>query len=442
MEIKKWLPIISIILSFFIVTGCEADETSDNIEETKSNALDEVSENEKTTMNEEKNSTNESIDEEKQEEKNPDQNSISESSQEVEKLEELSVHFIDVGQADATLFMYSFEGEDYNVLFDTGNWNQNDVESYLNSQEITSLDIMIASHPHADHIGQMDLIIEEFNVDEVWMSGDTTSSQTFDRVLNTIESNDVDYNEPRAGDIFDIGPLTIQFFNPESLTGDLHEGSLAAKFTYGEVSFLLTGDAESQTEQAMLDRGYDLQADVLQLGHHGSKTSTSSEFLEVVSPTKAIISAGDDNSYGHPHDIIIERVLDAGVEMYSTIEHGTIIMETTGIAINTLTNSEGTISPSSSGGQSGDGSNDPQTDISEGNEENSSDDSATTDGCIDINDASIKNLQDIVHIGPARAEELIELRPFNTVKEMGEISGIAAGRLADITSENKACVGG
>ncbi|WP_280770856.1 MBL fold metallo-hydrolase [Salipaludibacillus daqingensis] len=457
MRIKNVSFTLGMLTFLLLAGGCETNNESkettennniieENMEEAENNQesyLESENENTNNQINNNQDNNNEIVTNEMNNNETNEKDEIVESVSEAsENLDELSVHFIDVGQADATLFNFTYEDEEYTVLFDTGNWNRNDVKTYIKSQDIHSIDVLIGSHPHADHIGQMDLIIHEFNIDEIWMSGDIASSQTFDRVLDAIESSDADYDEPRSGDEFQVGPLTIEFFNPESLTGDLHEGSLSAKFSYGEVSFLLTGDAESQTERAMINRGHDLQSDVLQLGHHGSDTSTTSEFLEAVSPEKAVISAGANNSYGHPHDSVVDRVVQADVTLYSTVDHGTIIMETKGKDINTLTSSEGTISPSSTSGQ---GSSDPTNSSSETSEESddySSNETTAPSHCININDASLEDLQEITHIGPARAEELIELRPFDSVEDLERVNGIAAGRLADIISEAKACVGG
>jgi len=432
LNVKKWLTLF-IILCSLIITGCETDKIPAKTNEETDVNKTEVQE---SNTDEPVNNTIISTKEKNQAEENTNKISNSESEMKQDDVyENLSVHFIDVGQADATLFEYTSNEEDYNVLFDTGNWNRNDVKAYLNSQGIDSLDVIIGSHPHADHIGQMELLLEDIDIDEVWMSGDTTTSQTFARVLNAIESSDVEYDEPRAGDVFDMGPLTIEFFNPDRLSDDLHEGSLSAKFSYGEVSFLLTGDAETQTEQAMIDRGYDLQADVLQLGHHGSDTSTTSAFLAEVSPTKAVISAGENNSYGHPHESVIERVLEADVTLYNTIQHGTIIMRTDGQEIEVYTENGSSISPTVSGSQK-------DSELSHSKPVISSDDVPETDDCIDINEAPVIELEDIIHIGQARAKELITLRSFSSIEEMDKISGIAAGRLSDIISEGKACVGG
>ncbi|WP_252313206.1 MBL fold metallo-hydrolase [Sinobaca sp. H24] len=170
-------------------------------------------------------------------------------SEETEPIEDIKVHFIDAGQADATLFEYSEGDEDYAVLFDAGDWNQDDVVHYLNTEGIENIDVMMLSHPHADHIGQADRIIEDFSVEEVFMSGEIQTSQTFERVIDAIDYYDVGYEESRAGDIYDVGPLQIEMINPENLDSDENNNSLAARFQYGDdFSVMLTGDVEEATE--------------------------------------------------------------------------------------------------------------------------------------------------------------------------------------------------
>ncbi|WP_332629009.1 MBL fold metallo-hydrolase [Halalkalibacter flavus] len=343
-----------------------------------------------------------------------------------DQVNEFLVHFINVGQADATLLEFSDETESYHILIDAGNWNSVDVVSYLQKEEISHIDILIGTHPHADHIGQMDQILEQFDVTEVWMSGDETTSQTFERVLNAIIESGVDYHEPRAGEVYDIGPLVIEVINPAQLTGDIHEGSISLRVTYGEVSFLFTGDAEEQTEQAMIDRGHQLDSTILQLGHHGSSTSTTPAFLEAVNPEVAIISAGIDNQYGHPHDEVVSRVENAKINLYTTFVHGTIIVSTDGQNYDVETNKtkytlDSTVE-----------SNDSTKNTKIDNEAN----------CIDINSASASEIENIIHIGTERASQLIDLRPFEDISDLARINGIGPARIAEIKTENLACMGG
>ncbi|MDT8860109.1 MBL fold metallo-hydrolase [Alkalihalobacillus sp. MEB130] len=332
----------------------------------------------------------------------------------------LHVHYIDVGQADATLIELSDDDRNYNILIDAGDWNNHDVVTYLDKKDVTHLDILIGTHPHADHIGQMDQILSKFDVTEVWMSGDETTSQTFERVLDAIIESGVSYHEPRAGEVYDIGPLLLEVFNPEELTGDLHEGSISLRVTFGDISFLFTGDAEEQTEQAMINRGDSLKATVLQLGHHGSRTSTTSPFLEAVDPEVAIISAGIQNQYGHPHEEVINRVQRAEIDLFTTFDHGTIIISTDGQTYTIQTNA---------------------TETSLANSVESKDPVSIID-CIDINDASVTALEEIIHIGPERAMQVVQLRPFETLSDLDQISGLGSARVADIKEENLACIGG
>ncbi len=242
-------------------------------------------------------------------------------------LEEARVYFFDVGQADATLFL----GPDFTVLIDAGDYRRNDVVPHLISVGVTEIDLLVGTHPHADHIGQFPQVLDSFTVGEVWMSGDLHTTRTFERAIDAILHSGAAYREPRAGEVFEFGTLFIEVLNPYQLTGDFHDGAISIRLTYGEMSFVFTGDAETHTEWAMIDRGYNLEAQVLQLGHHGSRTSSGSAFLDAVSPDIAIYSVGDGNQYGHPHDEVVERVAAMGIPLYGTDIHGTVVIFTDGV---------------------------------------------------------------------------------------------------------------
>lgn len=318
----------------------------------------------------------------------------------------LKVHYIDVGQADATFLQFNDTNEAFNILIDTGDWSSSDVVAYLHSQNIKDIDIIAITHPHADHIGQLDKIIKEFNIDEVWMNGETSDSQVFARALEAIEMNEVNYYEPEIGELFDIGPLEIAVLHPNSLTANTNNNSLALRMQYDEVSFLFTGDAEQQAENELLNRGENLQATILHVGHHGSNTSTTSNFLEAVQPEIAIYSAGIDNSYGHPDLEIIHRIKTSGTLLYGTDIHGTIVAETDGKTVSIKTEKQ------------------------------------YTQACIDINTATEKEVQQITHIGSSLAIELIKLRPYQSIDELIKINGIGDARLKDIKAQGLACIGG
>src|SRR5699024_1259281 len=141
---------------------------------------------------------------------------------EQKKLSEMQVHFIDVGQADAALIQY----DDKAILIDSGDWNGNETVTYLNQLGIQKLDLVVGSHPHADHIGQIDKVIDALPVDEVWMSGGETTSNVFGRVMTAIDEKGIGYDEPRAGDNYTIGNLKIDILSPNNLTGDLNDDSI------------------------------------------------------------------------------------------------------------------------------------------------------------------------------------------------------------------------
>lgn len=392
--------IISIATILFLV-GCNAQQPSSNQKEQTSNPpLTEKKENESSSnlpVIEQSTSIN----------------------------EELKVHFLDVGQADATLFQIMENGQSYTILIDSGDFTGDEVVDYLQKNQVKNINIAIGTHPDADHIGQLDQVLQSFPVDEVWLSGNTSQSDTFQRVLMAISENDVDYVEPRTGDTYDIGPLHLEVLYPKEITGKANEESISVKITYGEISFVLTGDAEKQNEREMIQSDAQLKATFLQLGHHGSSTSTSKEFLQAVQPEVAIYSAGLDNSYGHPHEEVVSLIQESGIPLYGTDVHGTIIVTTDGKTYQIKTEKDGTIQKKDSAPQSP--TNEPEQ---------------NHESCININAATVEEVEEIIHIGPKRAKDLIELRPYHSIDELTKINGIGPARVDDIKDEGLACIGG
>ena len=329
---------------------------------------------------------------------------------------DLLVHYIDVGQGDATLL----QGPDFTVLIDAGRHDRNDVVPYLKSMNVKSIDLLILTHPHADHIGQAVNVLKSFKVDEVWMSGSEHTSITYEELIDTLLESDVNYNEPRAGERYKIGSLDIEVLHPDRLIGDFNEDSIAIRAIYGNVKFVFTGDAEKRGEETMVKSGRDLRADILHLGHHGSNTSSTEAFLKAVDPDVAIYSAGKDNPYGHPHQEVIQRLFDLKIKVYGTDVHGTIIVKTDGKTYDISTEKSGKIQ------------------IPGQDDEN--EDSDAPPGCININTASFEELQLIVHIGPERAQQIIELRPFSSLDDLLRVDGIGPSRLQDIKEQGLACV--
>ena len=347
---------------------------------------------------------------------------------------DLEVYFFDVGQADATLLLH----DEVAILVDAGHWQRSDVVPHLEAVGVEALDLLVITHPHADHIGQFDQVMDAVDVAEVWWSGATTTTQTFERALDALERSDATYDEPRAGDATTVGPLAIDVVNPPEGVGlsDLHDSSLALRVTYGEVRLLFTGDAETATEARMVSQAPDLlEADILQLGHHGSSTSTTAGLLAAVDPAVAVYSAGAGNQYGHPHNEVIARVQDAGIDLYGTDVYGTVLVTTDG--------ESWTVTPDSTDAvvTAPPPASEPAAPGPDADPEPMPTSDACDPGQVDINAADLAALQEIIHIGPARAEQIQQLRPFASVRAMDRISGIGPARLDDINAQGVACAG-
>src|SRR5699024_4556621 len=338
-------------------------------------------------------------------------------------LSDLEVHYIDAGQADATLFQYKDENNSYTILYDTGDWNKNDVINYLDAQNVSSIDLVVVSHPHADHIGQLAKVMNTYDVGEVWSSGGESSSHTFQQAMEAVLASDADYDEPRAGDEMEIGAMDIEVLHPSNLTGDLNKDSISLRFTYGEISFVFTGDAYKEDELAMMNRAETVEATILQLGHHGSNTSSDPAFIQAVDLEVAIYSAGADNAYGHPHPEVVSLIQDAGITLYGTDVHGTILVTTDGKEYDVATKEDGTITPESTGAPDNNARQETETE-----DEAEPDNETPTDQCVDLNQASLEELQEIIHIGPARAQDVIDQRPYDSVDDLTKVNGIGPAR--------------
>jgi len=241
----------------------------------------------------------------------------------------LAVHFLDVGQADSILIQAS---SGVNVLIDGGNNADGPgIVSYLKSQGVSQLNAVIATHPHEDHIGGLDTVIKEFPVDQVYMPKAVTTTKTFEDFLTAVSDSEAKVIQAKAGVVLDVPGLDGVFLAPVGdYYEDLNNYSAVLKFTFNNVSFLFMGDAESLSESEMLQAGYDVKADVLKVGHHGSNSSTSTEFLTRVSPKYAVISVGANNDFGHPSASVLSRLSDAGVQVYRTDRDGTVVMRCDG----------------------------------------------------------------------------------------------------------------
>lgn len=425
-QMKKLMTLLIIALLFCI--GCANDEVTKQLEDPNTTEQSEQASTEEPDAEGDDAELDQDKDqaEDKEEEKN---------SESTAELNPLTVHYIDAGQGDAALLEFTDNEDTYTILYDAGDWQGNEVVPYLQKENIDYIDIIMISHPHADHMGQLEKVLSNFDVGEVWMTGNTANSGVFEKASEAILASDADYEEPEAGDVFDVGALTVSILHPKTLTGGLNEDSLSVHFQYGETSFLFTGDAYTEQEQQMISSGTNVDADFLQLGHHGSKTSSGQAFIDAVNPEYAIYSAGAGNSYGHPHQEVLDRLLAKDVTIFGTDVHGNIMVTTDGVDATITTDKEGTVAAGSK--------KDKDADKTSSNPKQQQQKEQPASGdCIDLNKASKGELQNIIHLGDTRAEQVLELRPFNNVEDLQRVDGIGPARIADIVAENKACVGG
>lgn len=244
---------------------------------------------------------------------------------------ELIIHFLDVGQADSILLELP---NNEIMLIDAGNNSDGrKVVSYLRDKGIDTIDYLIGTHPHADHIGGLDDVIDNFEIGRIYLPQVIHTSKTFEDVLLAVQRKGKKITPARAGvNIVDEPDLQIYFISPvRDDYNNLNHYSAVVKVDFLNKSFLFTGDAEIPNEEEMIEKyGSRLKSHVLKVGHHGSNTSTSEEFIEKVVPDYAVISVGKDNSYGHPSALVIQRLQNHGVKIYRTDLQGTIIARSDG----------------------------------------------------------------------------------------------------------------
>lgn len=245
----------------------------------------------------------------------------------------LTVHFINVGQGDSILL----QTPEQNILIDAGERSTGaGVAKYIKNNGITSLDLVIGTHPHSDHIGGLIHVLDTIPVKEIIDPGVVHTTSTFEEYLTAIDQKEIKFTEGRAGMNRDLGGgVMMQILHPSApSSSDLNNASIVARVTFGEISFIFSGDAESKAENQILGRGYNLDSTVLKIGHHGSRSSTTEDYLSAVKPELAVIMCGQDNTYGHPHEETLAKLVQAGVELYRTDIHGTVIMITDGQTVN------------------------------------------------------------------------------------------------------------
>ncbi|MDR2898706.1 MAG: MBL fold metallo-hydrolase [Clostridiales bacterium] len=238
----------------------------------------------------------------------------------------LHVYYIDVGQGDSAII----QGPDFNMLIDAGE-SAPLVTEYIEQLEIDSFDYVVATHPHADHIGGMAEIISAYDIDTFIMPDVTHNSKAFEDMIDALEKSDANVIEPEPGAVFTKGDIVFTILGPISDEYEnLNDYSVSLILEYGNVSYMFTGDAESLYEAELIENYDNLKADILKAPHHGSVTSSSRAFIEAVNPQMVIISSGEDNSYGHPHDEILKLYEEMDIPVLRTDERSSIVVYTDG----------------------------------------------------------------------------------------------------------------
>lgn len=244
------------------------------------------------------------------------------------------VHFIDVGQADSALLLCDGES----MLIDGGNAaDSNWIYTYLKRNGIDQLDYIVCTHPHEDHVGGLPGALSYASAKQAYSSVLQADNKPFRKFIEYLSLQGCPLNTLAPGDSFSLGSATVDVFAPARNYKEVNNLSLVMKVTYGDTSFLFTGDAETESEKDMIADGWDLDSTVLKVGHHGGDTSSSKEFLEAVSPDYAILSVGKDNSYGHPSPDVVTRLKEAGSAIYRTDDVGTIICSSDGTSLSFTT---------------------------------------------------------------------------------------------------------
>ncbi len=302
----------------------------------------------------------------------------------------MSVHYIDVGQGDA-IFIETPNGK--TMLIDGGKKSQGEkVVSFIKDKGYETVDYVVATHPDADHIGGLISVLEQLNVKRFIDSGKVHTTETYLTMLQLIDEKNIDFIVPKLGDAIDIDPeVEMMVVNAVEDASNNNEASIVVYAVHGQTSYLFTGDADVSIERQMM-KDFNIPTTVLKAGHHGSDTSSALDFLQTVKPEVVVLSYGENNKYGHPHDSVLRNIEKVGSMIYSTAESGTITVTSDGKAYRVEAEPWNTLS-----------------------------------GLININTASKEELQYLQGIGPTTADKIIQYRqkqPFRTTEEIMEVDGI------------------
>lgn len=258
---------------------------------------------------------------------------------------DIAVHVIDVGQGDCTLV----QSEGVNILIDAGeNGRGKEAAAYLKSLGVERLDWFVATHPHSDHIGGMDEILELIGADNVMMTYTSPQREPikesyYQSALNALEQSGAAVVYANAGDVYEIGSLKVEVLHPAYGTDfeDMNDSSICLRISSGGVSLLTCGDITYETENALLESGVNLDSTIYIANHHGSALSNDEEFIAAASPDYAVFSCSKNNSYGHPHKSVLDAMKKMNIPYYRTDMHGTVVFICTQNGIEIKTEKEG-----------------------------------------------------------------------------------------------------
>lgn len=241
---------------------------------------------------------------------------------------ECEFHFIDVGQGDSTLILT----EDSVILIDAGPGKNADSTLEYVRNHTDSIDYFILTHPHEDHIGGADDILDTVPVKNVILSDASTDTVAFTKLLDSIESSNANVIEAKAGDKYTAGDIEFTILSPLSAFTNYNDYSIVTRIEYGETAVMVTGDVENHSEGLICEKYLptELRADIYRVAHHGSSTSNSDEFMRLVDPEYAIISCGEGNSYGHPHVETVDKLEKMNLEYYRTDRDGHLVFVSDG----------------------------------------------------------------------------------------------------------------
>lgn len=244
----------------------------------------------------------------------------------------LTIKVLDVGQGDAILV----RSKGKTVLIDTGDIDERDrFARLLEKERIEKIDVLMITHPHADHIGGFAEVAKRCDIGQIYDSGKTTTTAVYKDYLKTIKKKNIPFQVVKQGETLDFGDgIRFEVFGPPQLNGDddnLNNASIVGRLVYGDFTMMVTGDTESVAEKAIVKKyGKQMKSAVLKSSHHGSKTSSSDVFLKAVEPKTVLISVGAGNDYGHPHQNVIKRYQKQGADIYRTDRDGTITIHSDG----------------------------------------------------------------------------------------------------------------